>query len=236
MDKVRVTKYLKLPINFDIEKLVFDLNIVLNDKWVPHFNTDGYSGNWNVIPLYAINGNESNIYAFQTEEAGICETRFIKTCFYFKKAIQSFRTKILSARLLKLGVGAEIKPHRDHNLGYENNTFRLHIPITTNNDVQFILDGERIVMNPGECWYTNVNYIHSVSNKGNSDRIHLVIDGERNAWTDDLFFSMAPRDSFFPKNEEQFDEGTIIRVIEELRRSDLPIAEQLIRNWQEKLN
>jgi hypothetical protein len=37
-------------------------------------------------------------------------------------------------------------------------------------------------MKEGECWYLRLSDPHSVSNKGNKDRIHLVIDIEVNSW------------------------------------------------------
>lgn len=232
MKEQKITKYLKLPFSFDENKLVHDLSLIFQNKWIPHFNTSGYDGDWKVIPLYAKNGNEEHIFALSTDDSLVVETPILKNCKYFKVVIESFKFPILSARLLKLGVGAEIKPHRDHNLGYEDNCFRLHIPITTNENVSFVLDSDRLIMLPGECWYTNVNYIHSVSNNGESDRVHLVIDGERNTWSDALFFSLAPKESFFPIKEEKYDPETLKRIIEELKHSDLPAAKQLIIKLQ----
>lgn len=232
MKEQKITKYLKLPFSFDENKLVHDLSLIFQNKWIPHFNTSGYDGDWKVIPLYAKNGNEEHIFALSTDDSLVVETPILKNCNYFKVVIESFKFPILSARLLKLGVGAEIKPHRDYNLGYEDNCFRLHIPITTNENVSFVLDSDRLIMLPGECWYTNVNYIHSVSNNGESDRVHLVIDGERNTWSDALFFSLAPKESFFPIKEEKYDPETLKRIIEELKHSDLPAAKQLIIKLQ----
>lgn len=231
-----LTRYLKLPFQFDEMKLVNDLNLIVDSKWLPHFNTGGYQGDWKVISLYSQDGDENNIFAFSDNSQAISETSVMQECAYFREVVNSFQFPILSVRLLRLGVGAEIKPHRDHELGYENNNFRLHIPITTNENVSFILDSVRLKMLPGECWYTNVNFVHSVSNKGETDRIHLVIDGKRNSWSDKLFFSLAPEDSFIPKPSENHAPETIKRMIAELKLSDLPAAKQLIAELQEKLD
>lgn len=120
-------------------------------------------------------------------------------------------------------------------MGYEDGNFRLHVPIVTNADVQFILDGDKLVMLPGECWYTNVNYIHSVKNAGDEDRIHLVIDCSRNKWSDQLFFSLAPKSSFKPIPEEKLSQETLTRMIEELKAQDSPAALQLINDLSKKL-
>ncbi|WP_415374439.1 aspartyl/asparaginyl beta-hydroxylase domain-containing protein [Patiriisocius sp. Uisw_017] len=229
------TKYLKLPFQFDTEKLLQDLSLIFEEKWTSHFNTTGYNGDWKVISLYADGGNESNIFALSTASSTILETLILKKCHYFKEVIESFKFPILTARILRLGVGAEIKPHRDHELGYENGNFRLHIPIITNADVQFILDGTKLRMFAGECWYTNVNYVHSVKNSGAVDRVHLVIDFERNKWSDKLFFSLANEESFQPIPKEKDSRETIKRMIEELKLSNEPIAEQLINELLQKL-
>ncbi len=229
------TTYLKLPFQFEEKKLLDDLSFILDEKWISHFNTSGYSGDWKVIPLYAKEGDHANIFALSTSQSVISETALLKECHYFKEVIATFKCPILSARILKLGVGAEIKPHRDHELGYENNNFRLHIPIKTNADVQFILDGTPLKMLPGECWYTNVNYVHSVKNSGTSDRLHIVIDFERNEWSDNLFFSLAPKESFQPEPEEAYSPETIKLIIEQLKLSTEPATKQLIEDFKLKL-
>lgn len=229
------TKYLRFPFQFNKEKLAHDLSLVLDGNWIPHYNTAGYHGDWKVISLYAYNGEQSNIYALSTSDSIISETAILAKCRYFKEVIDSFKCPILSARILRLGVGAEIKPHRDHELGYEDGNFRLHIPIVTNSGVQFILDGTELTMLPGECWYTNVNYVHSVKNAGEEDRIHLVIDGARNEWSDELFFSLAPEESFQAIPKEEDSPETIKRIIEELKRSKEPAAEHLIIELQQKI-
>jgi len=230
------TKHLKLPFQFETEKLVHDLSLILDKKWISHFNTSGYSGDWKVISLYSDNGDDSNIFALSTSDSIVSETSIIKECHYFKEVIDSFKCPILSARILRLGVGAEIKPHRDHELGYEDGNFRLHIPIVTNPDVQFILDGTAIKMLPGECWYTNVNYVHSVINSGKSDRVHLVIDGVRNEWSDELFFSLAPENSFQPIPKKKDSPETIKQIIEELKQRYEPATNQLITELTAILN
>ena len=235
MKEIKTTTSLKLPFLFDINKLLYDYSLVVNQNWIPHFNTNGYIGKWKAISLYASNGDASNIFAFQNDNNTIIETPIMNDCNYFKEVISSFHCPILSARLLRLDAGAEIKPHRDYKLGYEDGNFRLHIPIITNNKVQFILNNEKLNMLPGECWYTNVNYEHSVANHGKEDRVHLVIDAERNEWSDTLFFSLVPQESFQPIQEEVESPETIRLIIEELKRQNEPASEQLIFELEQKI-
>lgn len=235
MSEKQITKYLKFPVQFDEQRLVSDLSRAMESQWIPHFNTGGYSGNWKAVSLYAAGGNEQNIFAHLQDHSSISETLLMKECSYFREVLDYFKFQILSVRLLRLEVGAEIKPHTDHELGYEDGQFRLHIPIVTNPDIEFILDGERLIMLPGECWYTNVNFVHSVANRGTEDRVHLVIDGARNAWTDKLFFSLAPESSFEVEQEEELSQETIQRMLEELKNNPQMADHPIIRELEGKL-
>jgi hypothetical protein len=87
---------------------------------------------------------------------------------------------------------------------------------------------KRLEMLAGECWYTNVNFVHSVANKSSQDRIHLVIDGERNDWSDQLFFSLAPKEGF-NLSDAEFSLVTKRRMIEELKFRNEPESQGLIR-------
>lgn len=160
----------------------------------------------------------------------------MQNCHYFKELMAEFKSPVLTARILNLSVGAQIKTHTDHESGYEDNLFRIHIPIATNDDVQFILDSERIEMKEGECWYTNVNFPHSVANNGTTDRIHLVIDFERNSWSDDLFFSLAPKESFEIDSTGQHSPETIKQIIEALSLSEEPASKKLIESLKLQLS
>lgn len=208
--------HLILPFEFNIEKLQHDLETVLQLHWTPHFNTGGYEGSWSAIPLYAPGGDPSNILAHYLGEEEIKVTPLLENCEYFKDVIDQFKCPVITARLMKLDAGAYIKPHRDHDSGYEDGMFRIHIPVITNSEVEFLLNGERLVMNPGECWYTNVNFEHSVANRGQEDRVHLVLDYARNEWSDQLFFTLANKDEFLPQQQEEYSKDTLLKMIDAL--------------------
>ena len=236
MAEIIRTKYLKLPFQFDVQALGRDLEQVLESSWLPHFNQKGYTGSWKAIPLYAPGGDSNNILAFVADETRVAETPILSTCSYFKEVISSFKCSFSAIRLLRLEPGSYIKPHRDLKSGYEDGFFRLHIPIATNPKVNFTLDGERLSMQPGECWYTNVNYVHSVSNDGATDRVHLVIDGQRNEWSDELFFSLAPKESLLQREEQAYDPKTVRLMIEELKRQESEGAKALVEELERKLS
>jgi quercetin dioxygenase-like cupin family protein len=64
---------------------------------------------------------------------------------------------------------------------------RIHIPVQTNPDVKFVVDGRALPLKEGEAWYINFNLPHRIYNGGATDRVHLVIDCRLNAWLDAMF-------------------------------------------------
>lgn len=79
------------------------------------------------------------------------------------------------ALYIKLPAGKVIDPHEDGG-DYLYHACRHHIPIITNPGVGFYIDGETQHMKEGECWEINNNKTHAVFNKGDRDRVHLLID------------------------------------------------------------
>jgi quercetin dioxygenase-like cupin family protein len=222
---------IKFPIVFDTEKLKNDLSKILNNKWTDHYNTNDYTGKWTSVALMSKDGKSDTIYALSSDNDEMINTEILDSCSYFKEILDGFLFEKTAVRLLQLAVGAEIKPHSDHCLGYEDGCFRLHIPIITNPEVEFILDGKRLIMNEGECWYIDANFEHSVANRGKQDRIHLVIDGVRNAWTDDLFYKEASENQFQKPGITMSEEQKLL-MIAELKRMNTATADEIIKTLQ----
>jgi tetratricopeptide (TPR) repeat protein len=77
--------------------------------------------------------------------------------------------------LARLAAGGKIPKHTD--AGYSLlNCHRIHLPIITNDDVAFFVDGEEINMKTGELWEINNGTVHAVENRGSEDRVHLIVD------------------------------------------------------------
>jgi Aspartyl/Asparaginyl beta-hydroxylase len=77
--------------------------------------------------------------------------------------------------------GAKIHPHRDLSGASLSNRIRFHVPIVTNPDVKFMVDHERVKMNPGELWCLDTSYLHAVANDGSESRVHIVVECGVNA-------------------------------------------------------
>lgn len=70
--------------------------------------------------------------------------------------------------------GHVIEPHRDHQAPYW--LCRVHVPLTTNEQSEFIVDGQSHRMDVGMAYRVNTLAEHSVVNAGAAPRIHFMFD------------------------------------------------------------
>jgi hypothetical protein len=129
-----------------------------------------------------VGGVAGAIYPDPTATAPFADTPVLAGCPYFQQVLAQFHCPLRSVRLLRLGPRSRIREHRDYNLGYEDGEVRIHVPVNTNPDVDFFVNGQKLPMDAGESWYINFNLPHRVVNRGTTPRIHLVVDCEVNDW------------------------------------------------------
>lgn len=79
------------------------------------------------------------------------------------------------ATLVRLKAGGSIAEHRDMNFSLTH-SHRVHLPIVTNDEVWFSVGSETINMREGQLYEINNRRLHSVENKGDDDRVHLILD------------------------------------------------------------
>lgn len=182
MQANKVIKYVHLPWQFDISQLQQEVQQIAEQFWKKHYQSRHFEGDWSAISLRSINGEVDNIFVSPNEDAVYADTIFLKDSPYLQNVLAFFQCTLKAVRLMKLGPGSFIKPHRDNDLSFEHGEFRCHIPVFTNNQVDFYLQDERIELKTGECWYMNFNLEHHLANRSSHDRIHLVIDGMVNDW------------------------------------------------------
>jgi hypothetical protein len=222
-------RFLLLPLAYDVNALLKDLAICEAYNWSKHYNTADYAGDWMGISLRSASGASENILA--TQAKSFQYTSLMQQCNYFREIIAGFQCSLETIRLLALAPGSHIKTHRDQGLSYSAGCFRIHIPIITDTEVAFVVDGEQLPMQAGECWYANFDLPHSVTHNGSTRRVHLVIDGIRNAWTDKLFGD-AGYDFEQEKKPKKHDEQTKALMIEQLKLMGTETALRLIAELQ----
>ncbi len=189
--------YIKLPFQFDRQKLKQDLDRINTTDWIEHFVKQNYSGSWQAIGLRVQESSLNmhpvmSIYSNPTEGNWV-DSPYLKQALYFQQVLSTFKCPLMSVRLMCLTAGSEIKQHTDHLMSYEDGYIRLHIPIQTSEQVIFFLEKQEITMQEGECWYLNFNKPHAVTNEGKVDRVHMVIDAKVNNWVTDVFMKKSNR-------------------------------------------
>ena len=180
---------LRLPIAFDPEGLASDLAGLSGIAWTSHFVEQNYEGDWSVIALRAPTGARHPIQMIvsQPGQFDFVDTPALAASPHFRQVLAAFACPLLAVRLMRLTPGSMIREHHDHDLAFEQGTVRIHVPVATNDGVDFRLNGARCVMPAGSAWYLRLSDPHSVANRGPTDRVHMVIDAAVNGWIETMF-------------------------------------------------
>jgi hypothetical protein len=184
--RTRFPDRLRLPFSFDCERLAADLRLLSATPWIAHFVTQNYQGGWSAIPLRGPAGARHPIQMIYSDPnaAAFEDTPMLDACRYFRSVLDSFACPLQAVRLMRLTPGSIIKEHADHDLGFEQGCVRIHIPIATNAGVEFELNRRRVILEAGSCWYLRLSDPHRVANRGDTDRVHMVIDATVNPWVE----------------------------------------------------
>lgn len=229
-----VLKYIRLPFDFDVPLLQQEVNRLARQHWQLHYQIRHYEGNWSALPLRSVDGRSDDIFISPLANTEYKETAILQKAPYLQQVLSVFQCPLLAVRLLKLEAGATIKEHKDADLAFEKGEIRIHIPVQTNNEVDFYLDKERMQLQEGECWYMNFNLPHSIYNKSNMDRVHLVIDAVVNDWVKELF----QQPGLLRKETEEpgHDEETKRKIIASLRQMNTETSNRLADEMSEGLS
>lgn len=224
-------RYGKLNINIDIDALKTETGKFINNtNWHPHFNTYYFEGDWEVLSLRSPGGNTESIIPDLIHNSEYEDTPLLTEFPSVQLLISNLKCPVMSVRLLNLKAGAVIKPHRDHELCFEKGEARIHFPVFTNPGVAFFVDDDQIQMREGECWYINANRLHRVSNSGNEDRIHLVIDCKVNDWMKNVFENAEKVYAEVSENEDE-----IRKIIAELRLQNSETSNRIADSLSEQI-
>ncbi|WP_235524924.1 aspartyl/asparaginyl beta-hydroxylase domain-containing protein [Caulobacter sp. Root1455] len=180
---------MQLPPSFDPALLRRDLDALSATPWTAHYVQQNYEGDWSVIPLRCAAGETHPIrmiYADPTATTFV-DTPMLAACPYFRAVIAAFACEVRGVRLMRLTPGSIIKTHTDLDLDIESGAARVHVPVVTNPDVEFLLNGSRVEMKAGQAWYLRLSDPHAVANRGADDRVHLVLDLQVNDWLTGFF-------------------------------------------------
>ncbi|MHC8384390.1 aspartyl/asparaginyl beta-hydroxylase domain-containing protein [Pseudomonas sp. LB3P14] len=169
----------RLPVTADLPLLLQALAAIGEDEWRGHFNSAYYAGDWSGVALISAADALTELAPGRGEPLLRAPWR---RDVRWQQGLRDLPVEIVSARLLRLGPGGQIHEHRDYDLGEPDADLRLHIPLLSPSHVDFLLDGQRMPMAAGECWFLDLSRPHRVDNRGTEARIHLVLDCRPGAW------------------------------------------------------
>jgi hypothetical protein len=202
---VNVPDRVRLPLTFDVPALAAEVAALDPGLWVPHFNRDVYEGDWVGVALRSVGGAAGQLYPDPAAAAPFADTEILDRCPAHRRALAQFGCPVMAARLLALAPGAVLKEHSDLNLGWEDGEIRLHVPIITADQVEFVLDGSPVDLPAGQCWYLNLNRTHSAVNRSDVTRVHLVVDCVVDRWlSETMTRALSDKTSMVRPNDEEF--------------------------------
>lgn len=175
--------FIKLPLTFDHKRLAEEISQFGEDEWRAHVS--GFEGNSSLV-LVSTNGKENDAFS-----GPMVASPRLEKAPYIRQIMARFNSVIGRSRLMRLAPGASVTQHTDAHYFWRDH-LRIHIPIVTTPDVAFYCDTEEVHMAAGESWTFNNWLEHSVENRSDHARIHLVIDTVGSA---DLWKMIDGRDS-----------------------------------------
>lgn len=206
-ETTKAIQWTRLPFVFEPELLQQDLRGIAESEWVPHFNQSDYEGRWSSVSLRSRTGLIEDGVPMGTA-AEFRETPLMDRCPHMKAAVDAFEFAKKSVRLLRLQAGSRVREHVDRDLGLAAGELRLHVPVVTNDKLEFVVAGRQLKLREGESWYIDFSQPHRIYNGGETDRVHLIIDGEVNEWAMAMLRCATEEmvtESFEPKGAAEFE-------------------------------
>ena len=159
--------FIRLPFCFDARRLAHELAMLESAPWRLH--PDKTNGN-SALPLISVGGGDN--------DDATCDMRptpWLERSPYVRQVIASFNEVFGRSRFMRLAPGCELSAHVDVHHHWFNRV-RIHIPVVTNPGVIFHCGDQQRHMAAGECWIFDTWRLHRVTNAGQQQRTHLVID------------------------------------------------------------
>lgn len=174
----------RLPLTFDAAALAADLASLGDREWTAHFVPQNYTGDWSALPLRARAGATHPIMMIYSDPTAteFEDTPLLAQLPAVTAVLAAFECPLRAVRLMRLTPGSAILEHQDGDLAAELGWARIHVPIATSREAEFLLNGTPVTMAAGEAWYLRLSDPHSAVNRGERDRVHLVIDAVVDDW------------------------------------------------------
>lgn len=155
-----------IDLHFDVEKLVEIYYLVqghIKESWDKQISITSSTG----TDLFESVGRISTLSKSE-KDYDVLNHKFLNT--YLEQVHTTLLSKfnVIRGRIMLLSGKTCYTYHRDP-------TWRLHVPIITNNDSVFIVDDIVYrLSNSGQVYLVNTTLFHSAINMKDEDRVHLV--------------------------------------------------------------
>ena len=162
---------------FDIHNIAHELSTLSADVWEVNKSRQNRSIEHQYTKSIFINNVDTDWVGngYPLEKYFVNEKLYEYTEAIISILENKFNGKIGKAIYINLPAKKQIRVHKDYGY-YLTSVHRCHIPIITNENVNFHLNGETINMKAGICYEINNKNDHGVFNSGETDRVHLLID------------------------------------------------------------
>ncbi len=168
---------IRLPFQFDVARILAEVECLPSEAFVEiqsnHINQGGLLACNLLVPDLELVGKQ--------EGFRLIPGPWLKDAPALMEVLDTLECEKNMARIHKLQPKAKIDEHTD-GVNFLQGMMRIHVPLTTGEGARFVLAGESLKMQPGEAWFLNVSKPHEVENGDTEERIHLVVDCQRNDW------------------------------------------------------
>ncbi len=170
------TPFVRLPLRVAPDALAAEVLGLPAEIWKAH--PEGAPGN-TAVPLVAVGGDPAD----DSTRGAMQPTPYLDALPYLRRVLGALDTVIGRSRLMRIEEEGDLDEHVDTNY-YWRDHLRVHVPVLTNPDVDFVCDGVSEHMAAGEVWVFDTWRRHGVHNPANMPRIHAVIDtvGTASLW------------------------------------------------------
>lgn len=180
-------KAILLPWTFDSAALLAEITAFTKEAFMESPSSYTAPGK-----IWALNLVEPPANLYQSQgEFNMVPTPELDRSPNLKAVLAHFQAPCLLYRVHLVNPDGYIQTHRDAGRSFAQGVVRIHVPVITDPEFYFFYEdqgqSERVIMQPGECWYLNVHEAHRLEHKGTQDRIHLVLDFKVNAWWEGVF-------------------------------------------------
>jgi len=161
------SEFYRMPLWFDVARMIEEVAAFKEHEWRNH--PSDYTGNTALI-LISRNGEQNDDFVGPMKPVPA-----IELCPYIKQVLASLKTVFGRSRLMRLAPHSEVPRHADINYHWKNRV-RIHVPIITHPDIQFVCGEKSVHMAAGEAWIFDAWKQHTVINPTDVLRVHLVAD------------------------------------------------------------